>query len=51
MHDIIVVEQQQQHLWMMNLARTIIPTTENLVEEENLFSFCDCYQNLKHSTT
>jgi hypothetical protein len=52
MHDIIMVEQEEQHhLWMMNLVRTLIPITESLVEKENPFNFYDGYQNLQHSTT
>jgi len=51
MHDIIVVEQEQQHLWMMNPAITIIPIAKSLVKEENPFNSYDGYQNLQHSTT
>jgi hypothetical protein len=54
MQDIIVVEQEkqkQQHIWMMNPTRVIIPITESLVEKGNPFNFYDGYQNLQRSTT
>jgi hypothetical protein len=40
--------------WLLTIAipvRTVIPTAESLVEEENPFNFYDGYQNLQHSTT
>jgi hypothetical protein len=32
---------------MMNPTGVVIPKVESLVEEENLFSFYDGYQNLR----
>ncbi len=42
--------REQQHLWMMNIARAIIPIAKSLVVEKNPFNFYDGYQNLEHST-
>ncbi len=35
----------------MNPTRAVILIAQNLVEEENPFSFCDGYQNLQYSIT
>ncbi len=40
-----MVEQEEQHLWMMNPFRAIIPIVESLVDKKNPFSFYDGYQN------
>jgi hypothetical protein len=44
-----VEQEEQQHLWMMIPAKVVIPIGKNLVEEENLFSFYNGYQNLQCS--
>jgi len=38
-------------LRMMNPTKAIIPIVKSLVEENNLFSFCDGYLNLQCSIT
>ncbi len=43
--------EQEEHLWMMNLARVVIPIVQSLVDKENPFSFFDGYQNLQCSIT
>jgi hypothetical protein len=47
----VVEQEEQQNLWMMILAIVVIPIVENLVEEENPFSFYNGYQNLQCSIT